>query len=154
MPQQFWGFNTTIPPPLPSLHISDVFQNPKHITGTVSHLTYSKACAQALSAEAAGAHEEGSALKEGEGDFSFQRVMGDLQPYSWDWHSGLSFSSARRAIREHLFKQSCLCYLKAVPLLHQTGNAISQRCRSKPTPFPHYCPKQKLWSQQSFQRGQ
>lgn len=35
------------------MHVSGVFQNPKHITGTVSHLTYSKA----LSDEAAGTQE-------------------------------------------------------------------------------------------------
>ena len=52
MPQQFRGLDTTrgftqSKAPSHSLslpsHVSDVFQNPEHITGTVSHLTYSKA---------------------------------------------------------------------------------------------------------------
>lgn len=128
----------------------------------MSHLTYSKASAQALAAEAAGTR--GGQCPEGgrrgcqslhpTAQFSFQGVVRDLQPYSWDWHSGLSLSSSRRVIKEHVFKQSCLCCLKAAPRLRPTGNAMSQQRRSQPNPFSHHCPKQKLWSQQSFQRGQ
>lgn len=69
-----------------------------------------------------------------------------------DTEGCLSLSSTRRGIREHFFKQSCLCFLKAAPCLHPSGNTMSQQHRSKPIPFPH--PKQKLWSQQFFQRSQ